>query len=88
MIIIPYWWNRSIGSVAAVMQLARPDIVMTSSLSKGEPIPLKQPATGNFAHVILRSGYRNLKLMTVVPSNTDLQGWFFYIFTVPLTYPG
>ncbi len=39
LLIVPYWWDNTIQSVAQSLHLARPDIPVNSSLLVGPPIP-------------------------------------------------
>ncbi len=43
LVVIPYWWNRNIQSVAQTIQDARPDIPIPSSLLNGDFIPKEAP---------------------------------------------
>ncbi len=43
LLVIPYWWNKTIESVAQTIHFARPDILLSSKLLTGEPIPCSFP---------------------------------------------
>ncbi len=43
LITIPYWWNKTIESIAATISEIRPDISIPEPLSKGNVIPLHNP---------------------------------------------
>jgi len=43
LLVIPFWWNKTIESVAQVIHKARPDILFPDSLLKGYPIPIDMP---------------------------------------------
>ncbi len=43
LIVIPYWWDKKIESVAQTIYGIRPDVDMSSSLLIGEEIPKKMP---------------------------------------------
>ncbi len=38
LIVIPYWWNKKMETVAQTIQLARPDIVLPTHLLTGSAI--------------------------------------------------
>ncbi len=39
LIVVPYWWDNTIESVAATIHKVRPDISLSSTLLHGKPIP-------------------------------------------------
>jgi len=41
LIVIPFWWDKTIESVAQTIHLARPDIIIPDSYLQGVPIPNK-----------------------------------------------
>ncbi len=43
LLVVPYWWDRSIGSIARSIQIARPDLVIPTGIAKGDPIPSLEP---------------------------------------------
>ncbi len=43
LITIPFWWNKTLQSVAHTVHVARPDIPMPSALLNGDPIPNEMP---------------------------------------------
>ncbi len=43
LIVIPYWWNRTLESVAQMIRLSRPDIKIPLHYLKGNPIPNEVP---------------------------------------------
>jgi len=42
-VIIPFWWDRKIESVAKEIHKARPDIILPASLLQGEAIAMQMP---------------------------------------------
>ncbi len=47
LIIIPYWWDQSVESIACTIHQTRPDIPVPSSLLAGVPIPPTAPKITN-----------------------------------------
>ncbi len=43
LVVIPYWWNRSIESVAQTLRRIRPDISISPDLLTGDEIPVDMP---------------------------------------------
>ncbi len=41
LIVVPYWWDGTVESIATTIHLKRPDIMIPSHLLKGGPIPDK-----------------------------------------------
>ncbi len=40
LVVIPYWWNKTIESVAHTLHSIRPDVLIPASLLNGKPIPV------------------------------------------------
>ncbi len=43
LIVIPYWWDRTIEEVANAIHSVRPDIFVPASLLRGKSIPREIP---------------------------------------------
>lgn len=43
LLIIPFWWDKQIESVAKTIHLARPDIPLSPSFLTGSAIPSEMP---------------------------------------------
>ncbi len=43
LIVIPFWWNKTIESVLHSIRAVRPDILLPATLLKGKPIPSEMP---------------------------------------------
>ncbi len=39
LVVVPYWWDKTLSSVAVTIHRARPDILFPSSVLQGQPIP-------------------------------------------------
>ncbi len=58
LLVIPFWWNKKMESVAQAIHAIRPDIEISSHLLKGDIIPTEmpyqRPLQGSVLHVITR----------------------------------
>ncbi len=43
--IIPYWWNKTVESVARTIHAVRPDVHISPSMLNGDLIPERDPKT-------------------------------------------
>ncbi len=43
LIVIPYWWNKTVTSVARTIHRARPDVPIPASMLSGDIIPTEPP---------------------------------------------
>jgi len=48
LVVIPYWWDKKIESVAQSIRLIRPEVELPARLLVGEPVPSERP---NFKYV-------------------------------------
>ncbi len=60
LIVVPYWWNKSMESVAQTIHMMRPDIKISPYLLKGDPISNYTPPQRNEKGIFL---HNNLSLI-------------------------
>lgn len=71
LIVIPYWWDKSIQSVAATIQAVRPDIHLPHDLLGGNVISTIMPVQQQ--HTLSLKYYG--KLATIPPASLVPLGW-------------
>ncbi len=54
LLVIPYWWNNTIESVAHLIHMIRPDIPIDQKFIRNDPIPVEIPRKyqGNSVEVL------------------------------------
>ncbi len=72
LIVIPFWWNNTIESLARTIHVARPDIEMPSSLLRGDIIPAIAPQQRTKGI----HGKYYPKQYPLVPSSFNASGWY------------
>ncbi len=43
LIVVPFWWNKTIESLAQTLRIKRPDLPLSLSLLRGEAISAEMP---------------------------------------------
>ncbi len=69
LIIIPYWWNKTLESVAMTLHHARPDIVLPPTMLRGDVISDQMPTKVHNKGKIYPRKEKN------APKQFNLIGW-------------
>ncbi len=79
LVIIPYWWDKKIESLAATIRVARPDIPFPSALLSGLPISTLSPQRiqkGRNQNMMMRVVKNYTKEMETASRDVDVKGWY------------
>ncbi len=80
LIIIPYWWNKKIQSVAHEISLVRPDIRLPAHLMIGDiisrDVPTQKVEKGEHCTECNHVGAYTPQWQTKVPANFDAKEWY------------
>ncbi len=72
MLVVPFWWDRTLGSVAQLIHMARPDIPLPPRLLTGTIIAREMPQQRHYT----LSLYAPQKLTVPFHSFDPLTGWY------------
>ncbi len=79
LLIVPFWWNSTLESIAATLHQIRPDLPLSEDMLNGSIIPSEMPkqkaSAGNQSIISDPVVEYFPKQEVEVQRNTDFQGW-------------